>query len=57
MSNSFLIDLLIAVLVYFLFGVVIDTLVKDSKAHDVLRIILLIVCVFYALFGTFLPFR
>lgn len=57
MNNSFLINLIIAVLVYFLFHAVIDTFVKDSKANEIFNIILLVLCVIYALFGSFLLFR
>lgn len=55
-ANTFLVDLLIAVLVYFLFHAVIMTFIKDPKAQEIFNIVLLIVCVCFALFGTFLPF-
>lgn len=54
--SPFLIDLAIAVLVYFLFGALIDLAIKDPKAHELFRVILLIACVLFALFGSFLPF-
>jgi CDP-diglyceride synthetase len=42
---------LLAVLVYFLFGAVIDTLVTDAPANKLFKIILLVVCVLIALGG------
>jgi predicted PurR-regulated permease PerM len=55
-GNSFLIDLLIAVLAYFLFSLVINAFVKDPRAHEIFTVILIIACVIYALFGQFFPF-
>jgi hypothetical protein len=55
--NPFLVDLAIAVLAYFLFGALIDMAVKDPKAHEIFKILLLIACVLFALFGTFLPWK
>lgn len=54
--SPFLIDLVIAVLVYFLFNAVIDTFVNDPNANKMFKLILLIACVIFALFGTLLPF-
>lgn len=53
--SPFLIRLLVAVLVYFLGQKVIETLVSSPDAARIFSIILLLVCVFYALFGWFLP--
>ena len=57
MNNPFLINLAIAVFAWVLFHAFIDTLVKDAKANERFNIILIIACVLYAMFGTFLPFR
>jgi CDP-diglyceride synthetase len=43
---------LLAVLVYFLFGAVIDTLVTDQPAQKIFKIILLVICVVIALAGS-----
>jgi hypothetical protein len=44
---------LLAVLVYFLFNAVIDTLITDANAAKLFKIILLIICIFIALGGSF----
>lgn len=43
-TGNIIVDLLIAVLVYFLFNIVIDTFVKDASANQIFKIILLIIC-------------
>ncbi len=43
---------LLAVLVYWLFALVIDAFVKDGRANEIFKIILLIFCVLLALGGT-----
>ena len=52
--DPFLVRLLIAVLVYFFFGLVIDELVKDHTR--IFKLVLLFGCLFYLLLGKFLPF-
>ena len=54
--DPFLIRLLIAVLVYYFFGIVIGKFGKDSAAQEMFSLILLIACILYLLFGSFLPF-
>lgn len=56
MSNNFLFDFALAVLAYFLFSALLDAVVSDAQARQVFKIILIIACVLFALFGTFLPF-
>jgi|GEM_PF-3177875 len=51
-GNSIIDSFLLAVLVYFLFKIVIDALIKDPKAHEIFHVILIIVCVLIALGGT-----
>jgi len=43
-TGSIVVDLLIAVLVYFLFNIVINTFVEDPHANQIFKIILLFVC-------------
>jgi hypothetical protein len=53
--DPFLTRLLIAVLVYFFFNIVIEKLVTEAKAKSIFEVVLLIACILYLLFGSFLP--
>ena len=57
LMDPFLTRLLIAVLVYFLFDLVIKNIVTDGQAARIFSIILLIACILYLFFGSFLPFK
>lgn len=50
--NGVVIDLLIAVLLYYFGSVVIDAFVKDARANEIFKVVLLIVCIIIALGGT-----
>lgn len=50
--NGTIASFLLAVLVYWLFSTVVATLIKDSKAQETFKIILLIICVVIALGGS-----
>ena len=54
--DSFLVRLIIAVLVYYL-GEVLLGLIKDAKLKEILNVVLIIVVVLYAAFGSILPIK
>ncbi len=54
-TDAFLVRLLIAVLVYFFFNIVIEKLVTKPEAKNMFSIVLLIACILYLVFGSFLP--
>lgn len=51
-GNNVLVDLLIAVLIYFLGQAVIDTFITDAPANRIFKIVLLIICVLIAIGGS-----
>lgn len=55
--DPFLIRLLIAVFSYFFFNIIIDKFVKNPDAKNVFEYILLFGCIFFLIFGAFLPIR
>ncbi len=52
-ANSIVVRLLVAVLVYFLFNIVIDTAIKDANANQLFKILLLIICLAIVFVGGF----
>jgi len=52
-AQSIVVRLLVAVLIYFLFNVVIDTAIKDANANQMFKIVLLIVCLAIVFVGGF----
>ena len=42
---------LFAVLVYFLFALVVDAFVKDPRSNEIFKVILVIICILIALGG------
>jgi len=42
--NNIVVRLVVAFFIYFFFNILIDTLVKDPKANETFKIVLLIVC-------------
>lgn len=52
-GTSLVTRLLVAVLLYFLFNVVIDTTIKDAQANQLFKVILLIICLALVFVGGF----
>lgn len=52
-GSNIVVRLLVAVLVYFLFNIVIDTFVADANANKIFKIILLIIALAIVFVGGF----